>query len=565
MNKYTTIMSPNNLDNNTKITITRELEQNIRIILESSIFTWYYASKADISSMFVHFEGGKLKQKNTESLNKSKEIDKAKQINYYIDEELTTNYFIKNKFYSPYNIKNIYSKYMAQKTSDVSTKSSRKLSTENIKHISSNINLITGKSKVETNTEAEMIDISHVSQNNITHVEESLILSFFKENKDNNTNIVKSHRGEKNIFSKTPLNINEKTKERNSPLIDNNNKLHYNQRTSSINTYVNMDMENYDLIQGSERELNRKNKHEILKANTRIILGEPASNTNSSSKYANPLKISSKGLTTSTNFKPSNAGNILVGQMNHIIEKKEISRKEENVISPVEEILIRNSSVVRPNKLAKTTSDYLYTDPGNNPVINLKKKFAFRDSKPNLKSSDSTKFNKNLTQYEGQTNIQSNYSTSNRLYYKPKEVQSIKFSTQSKNHNKLYSKASINSIYADSKSDAIAQSKDFVENNYKHTIPNQYQTTSPTNTEGYEKLGVLKLNSDSSKGISGSNNISSKFGFNSGLLHSGVASKGYGVSSISAKNSSSINKTSAIRNEPLIITTNKGKSKGINK
>lgn len=485
-----------------------DLEKWVLSSLSLSIFTWYFAYSQNIYQIFINYKSlNQIKDKpipiSTEGQDPLAQNEKNKQINYNQDESLFTNFFIKNMYYSPYNIRNIYLKYISQKVNKESEKG--KLAALGANSLSNNHNDI----NQEINS-----DISRVSHNN-TNAEESLILSFFKD---------KDQLG---------LTYNQKQ---------------YLQKPSTIASSVKVSTNNYT-SQKQQATKEEQYKFNNYGNNPNMFGGISSKMIQTSSdlnyKFENPIRSSSKGLKISQNPRQST------------LERDEPQQLKKSWHDK-EEILIRNSSIA--NKLAKTTSDYLYSEPG--PVINLKKKFALKESK-GIKGSENTKFSKNLTHNEEINN----FNSTNRAYYKPQDIQTIKFSAQTaKHHNKLSNKISMNSVYLDSKSEAnTLQPKEQAEIKKQAILMN---SNSPVNYES-NKLSLFNqvgtIFNDSSKRVHTENIPQQKFNFSTGLTPSNNSNIKIAGSQgiLITKNRNSKNSYTRT-NEPLIIQTNKSKSKPIN-
>ena len=260
------------------------------------------------------------------------------------------------------------------------------------------------------------------------------------------------------------------------------------------------------LILSFFKEKNNKNKQKTLIDETQenLITNKNNYKTLNNNDYNKiVLSDSSTRKRININTKLKLSTNALLSSNNNILLTKN------------KEFTLNKNSLSKATKLAQTTSDYLYSDPGN-PVINLKKKFTFRESNNNMKSDG--KLNKNLTLTENDRL----FNSPNKPYYRPNEVQSIKFSTNQKNYKS--NGKSINSAYLDNKLENLISKEQILLEQRK--ISNFAMAASPsglnTKTNNYlENIDSRKIVPSHSLGNH------NKFNFNSGLI-----GKSSGINSI---------------------------------
>lgn len=340
---------------NSKFLLSDSNEQMIRKILEKSIFTYYFSNIPNLSILFFNIMSNQVNKPNQNTkLNSSLASNK---INYVNEDFLFQNYFIKCNYYSPFNIKNIYLKNINSVNEKKNSKDFRDF-----------------KENEENNISISRVSLDNHNLNN----DESLILSFFKENK------------------RIRLNKDNNTKEK-------------------------------------PKEIQKKQKFSITNPEQLQIISQ---------KNFFSLKILDK--------------------------EREDKFMKSTSISKVGNFMSKNSIECLNN----------IGDDKKNPIINLKKKFAFRDANKNYTLTDSD--NKALL-------------STNRPHYKPNDIQTIKFSAGNKKikSNQINNKTDMNSIYID----GLLNKEHFLIIDKKSTLNNKKSIDNEKNNKKFinNSIGIDKL------------------------------------------------------------------------
>ena len=366
-----------------------DVQLNLKLIFKSSIFTYYYSLLDDIIFTFINKNLSNFSSKVSSTAHCSNNSNDNN-----IEDTLFLNHFVKNLYYSPYNIKSIYKKYM-------------------------------DNDKLNENNEAKVndiqnIDISRVSLDN-NPPDESLILSFFKEIKNDNKGKI-TISAKKSIYSKKLTN---KIYQPHNENVANKEKINENIQLPTENIYniLYKDKKNVDkqILEGQKSNISSE-KLPKKKTSTNLVKNNKTTRDCYIKSIENDAEIEKENT-------------IEGGNQNYETGKV---------------------------KFSKTSSDYLFTDPGSNVVINLKKKINLKESDFNLIQVNNNintlrskfpEFNKSnqITSIQNSQNIifkSGAKKNENPIYYKPEEIHSVKFNTDSKNKNFKLSanKVSMNSI-----------------------------------------------------------------------------------------------------------------------